>query len=199
MIKAIIFDFGGVILQHRTDLTPFILKQMFSKEDLQNVWDENKIALISGRLSSKEFIPLLKKVTKSKKDVEELMTMWEEIYEQEANDVNFALLKLVDQLKKKYKVYLFTDTIDVHDAINRGKNIDKRFDAVYKSFEEGISKLEGKKAFYYLLGKIDLKPEECVFIDDLDSNIESAKRVGIKTILYKNNEELKLALKQLGV
>jgi putative hydrolase of the HAD superfamily len=201
MIKAIVFDFGGVILQHRIDLIPFILKQLFpqSLEEANRAWNEHKIALNKGTISSKDMLLQIKKETNATKDVEELLQMWGDIYEREAKDVNFALLELIDKLRKQYKVYLFTDTIDVHDAINRNKRIDERFSAVYKSFEEGISKLEGKKAFYYLLKKINLKPEECVYIDDLDFNIESAKQVGIKTILYRNNNQLKLELKKLGV
>lgn len=192
MIQVIIFDFGGVILQHRTDIIPFILKQLFPKEfdKVHTIWEEKKILLNTGKLSSLEFLTTLKTVTHSNRSLEELMTMWKDLYKKEAQGINWQLLDLIGKLKKNYKVYLFTDTIDVHDEINKTRGLYEKFDAVYKSFEEGISKQEGDDAFLYVINKIHAISEGCLFIDDLPSNVDTAIHVGLKGIVYKNNDQL---------
>ena len=41
--------------------------------------------------------------------------------------------------------------------------------------------------------------EECVFIDDRPLNLENPRKLGIKTIHYKNAEQLRAELKKCGV
>ena len=201
MIKVIIFDFGGVILQHRTDLVPYFLSQMFPSgaEEISSVWKEIKISLNTGKLTFEELLIQLKNTTKSDKALKELVQMWQDLYKKEAKDVNWRLLDLIERLKNKYKVYLFTDTIKTHDDINSKRGLYDKFHGVYKSFEEGISKHAGKDAFYHVLKKIGAKSEECVFIDDLASNVKSAESIGMKALLFTGNEQLEKDLKQLGI
>ena len=47
-----------------------------------------------------------------------------------------------------------------------------------------------------LFEKYHLKPEECVFIDDNAANIDAAKKLGMKTILFQDYFQ---AQKQLNV
>jgi len=68
-----------------------------------------------------------------------------ELYFEEAKGVNYELLDLIEKLKKHYKVFLFTDTIDIHDEVNKDRGIYERFDGVIKSFEERLSKHSGKR------------------------------------------------------
>lgn len=42
-----------------------------------------------------------------------------------------------------------------------------------------------------MLEKINAKPEECVFVDDLQVNIDVANELGIKGVLYTNINQLK--------
>ena len=44
-----------------------------------------------------------------------------------------------------------------------------------------------EEIYRYLLDKYKLKAEECLFIDDLEANIEGAKKVGIKGEVFKQN------------
>jgi putative hydrolase of the HAD superfamily len=50
-------------------------------------------------------------------------------------------------------------------------------------------------AFYQILiDKYDLVPSECVFLDDLEANLETAQKLGIHTILVKSHEQAKAEL-----
>ena len=42
-------------------------------------------------------------------------------------------------------------------------------------------------------------PEECCFIDDRPVNVEAAAKVGLRTILLTNSEQLKSELRKLGL
>ena len=59
--------------------------------------------------------------------------------------------------------------------------------------------MEGKKAFIYLIKRLNIKPEESVFIDDLEKNVTYAKEVGIHGMVYKNFEQLKTDLTALKI
>ncbi len=49
--------------------------------------------------------------------------------------------------------------------------------------------------FYYLLNEFQLNIEKCVFIDDTVENIESAERLGIRSILFEGAEKCECILK----
>ncbi|MBI5392693.1 HAD-IA family hydrolase [Candidatus Woesearchaeota archaeon] len=49
------------------------------------------------------------------------------------------------------------------------------------------------------LQKINCKPEETVFIDDMQKYVDGANAVGIHGILFQDAEQLKDDLKKLGV
>jgi len=192
MIKNIIFDFGGVVLKHRNDIMEEAIFKMFSVsfEQASKIWKENKAELITGRMSSVDFLAGLKKRLNTKPSQKELMIMWRDFYRKEARGVNWKMLEFVGELKKKYKVYLFTDTIDVHNDYNRTRNIYNRFDRVFISFKEKTIKSE-KTAFLNVLKKIGADANKCFYIDDLEENVKVAESIGIKAVVFKSLEQLR--------
>lgn len=200
MIKVIIFDLGGVILKHRFDLIGYILSQIFSipQEEGNKFWNEYRVRLLTGDLSSEQFLNQLRYETKTKYTLDELSKMWRDLYIASA-EIDQEVLNFVVQLRKKYKVYLLTDTIDIHDEYNKNRKIYEKFDQVFKSHEEKISKAEGKQIFLNILRKINFTASECIFIDDLDEYVKAAENAGIKGIVFKNLPQLREELQKLGV
>jgi epoxide hydrolase-like predicted phosphatase len=195
MIKNIIFDFGGVILKHKGDIMEQIIAKIFpaSLEEASQIWDESKAELITGEKDSKKFLKELKNKYKTRLTSHELFDLWKKLYKKEAEEVDWELLKFIEKLRTKYNVYLFTDTIDVHDRFNSTRNIYESFNRVFKSFEEGTIKTE-KEAFVNVLKKIKAKPEECIFIDDFESNVKIAKSLKMRGIVFFNPKQLKKEL-----
>ena len=62
------------------------------------------------------------------------------------------------------------------------------FDGGVFSFREGVVKPD-PKIYQILLERYDLKPEECVFIDDTKENVLSAEKLGLKGIVFTGYEE----------
>jgi putative hydrolase of the HAD superfamily len=53
------------------------------------------------------------------------------------------------------------------------------------------------EVFRHLLATFDLRPEESVFIDDLPANIESARKVGLHTVWFKDAAQCRRELDQI--
>jgi len=72
------------------------------------------------------------------------------------------------------------------------------FDAVTLSFEAGHKKPE-KQIYLDALKKLNLKPDECVFIDDIKEYSDAASKLGIHGINYTSYKNLIKELKKLNV
>ena len=84
------------------------------------------------------------------------------------------------------------------EYISKKYGYEMLFHSTLYSFEVAISKPD-KKIYKILLEKLGSKPEECLFIDDDGKNITAAKELGMKTILFKDAEQLRHELISLGI
>jgi putative hydrolase of the HAD superfamily/hydrolase len=73
---------------------------------------------------------------------------------------------------------------------------DGMFDDIVISGEVGLRKPE-PEIFLLAARRLDLKPEECVFIDDLALNVEGANALGMTGILHTSYDETRRALESL--
>jgi putative hydrolase of the HAD superfamily len=53
------------------------------------------------------------------------------------------------------------------------------------------------RIYQILLDRYGLKAEECVFIDDRQSNIDAGEKVGIRGILFENCQQAREVFEQL--
>lgn len=199
MIKTIIFDLGGVILTHKKTLIEDILSDIFPsiKNEAFLFYTEKKRLIRTGKITSGEFLTSLIKELGSSMDLSTLKKVWIDEYKKVAH-IDNTMLQLIDRLRKKYQIYLVTDTMDIHDEYNSKRGIYSHFTRVFKSYEEGLIKPD-IHAFENVLQKIRAKANECVFIDDLEENIRAAQSLGMKGTVYKNLAQLKTDLGNLGV
>lgn len=51
-----------------------------------------------------------------------------------------------------------------------------------------------KKNFEETCKRLGVKPNECIFVDDVDKNVDTAESLGMKAIQFKDVEQLKKAL-----
>lgn len=200
MIRNIFFDFGGVILKHRSTAMEEMIAQIFliSVQQAKDIWQKQKPLIMTGKKSSRQFLKELKNQLHSGLSNEKILKLWKDLYIEYAKGVDWELLNFIEKFKNNYKVFLFTDTIDTNDEYNSKRGIYSKFTRVFKSHEEGLTKLTDD-AFLNVLNKIQADAKECVFIDDLDINITRAESLGIKGIIYTNLDVLKEDLKKNGI
>lgn len=107
-----------------------------------------------------------------------------------------GMKKLILKLKKNNTLVLFSNTTELtYNEANKSLNLENLFDYNFSSYHHGYIKPE-KKAYTKLLKKLNVVANEVIFIDDNKNNIDTAKKLGIKTILFKDSKrtEEKLAL-----
>jgi len=192
MVTTLIFDWGGVLTigKHTTSVVKIIEK----KYKLKNIFDfidKLMILIDSGKISLEQFCNSINKKYKtniSEKEMKRILT--------QAIKPNSKMIKLVKQLKDRYKLILVSNnnipTIKILKT--KHKEMLDLFERLYFSVELGMRK-PSKRLFEYILKDSDLNSEECLFVDDKEESIRSAKKTGIKGILFVGVEGFEKELK----
>ena len=114
-------------------------------------------------------------------------------------ELNSELLAYISKIKKDgYKIGIFSNHTSALRAELKDLQIDHLFDEIIISGEIGIQKPQ-REAFEILFKKLNVLPQELVFIDDTSKNLQSAEQIGYNAILYTNNTQLKQNLELFGV
>lgn len=199
MIETIIFDFGGVIVNH-TDPTTFeYVSKRFNieYEAVASTINELLVEYHKGKISDKEFwIRFSKKVGKDlPSDYEKF---WKETYISEVRRTP-GVEEIITRLRKDgYKLGILSNTIPPHVKHNRKMQYYDGFDVVILSCEVGMQKPD-QEIYELTTKKLGTDPQNCVFIDNLQENLEPARDIGMKTILFESAQQLKEDLIKLGV
>lgn len=191
MIKNVIFDMGGVLIEW----DPIRFLQRFG------VKDDNEIQTILNNTVRKKYwtdydlgrIDLDTLVNKSLKGLPKHLHKYAILFIRDWASVSNpieGMIEYTNYLKKKgYKLYLLS---------NAGKNQPyyfrrfpyKHFDGRCVSAFYGVGKPD-KEFFDALLNKYKLKAQECVFTDDMKANIAAANSYGIKAYQFKSAKQIK--------
>lgn len=186
MIKAVIFDWGGVIAPNPNGGWMNVLADMLGMtfEELRPHWhaagyQELSTGLINEDTFWSQFEDSLGKplhIDTSKVWVEgSALQPWPE------------MLQLVDQLRADGVISaVLSNTVQPLSTTLRKMGQYDNFDIVVLSDEVGIAKPD--PAIYKLvLDKLGLEPEECIYIDDIERNLAPAVAMGMATILASDD------------
>ena len=182
MIKAIIFDFAGVIGTEGYSLWAKEKKAQ-GIEATSTYFHDISNRLDRGDITREEFTQdLSKKVgTDSKK-------IWGEMLKK--IKINHELLNIITKLRRNYKIGLLTNYnyLWMNELFSIYK-LEKYFDSKVISSLHRVIKPE-KKIYQISLGLLKIKPEEAIFFDDRQRNIDGGESVGIKSFLFTTNQKL---------
>ena len=199
-IKNIIFDLGGVLVHF---FPHQLIKDLFKDEkDFQHNFVEV--------CASPEWFDMDRGVLTPTQMAQKVADRFpEHLVLRFFNEVLDTLTVLPDGLKilheaKKlgYNVYILSNMSEV--GLNK-LHEDQRFYDLLKLFDGAIFSYQVQevkpepKIYQILLNQYALKPEESLFIDDLDVNILAAKNLGIAGIVCKQHHEVVQELQKLGV
>lgn len=189
MIKNIIFDIGNVLAWFRWK--DYARDLGFSEEMVERVgratvrtqiWRETDRGVLSIPEAVEQCIALDPEIEDEirlfYKDRRELVTEY---------DYSEGLIR--DLKARGYKVYLLSNYSEDHFQYILSKF---RFfgleDGMVISYREKVLKPE-PEIYNILFERYGLKPEECVFLDDTEVNIETAVKLGMRGIVFKNYEQ----------
>ncbi|WP_203256989.1 HAD family hydrolase [Hyunsoonleella ulvae] len=182
MIDTIIFDFGNVFIN--LDIENGYkqsLQQLKINTLPQDIITINN-AYETGKVSTETFVSFYAKKFPhlSKK---QLIDLWNIILK----DFPKQRLDFLKALKAehKYNLILLSNTNELHinwikEHVAFYDEFKNCFDAFYLSYEIHLRK-PNTDIFEFVLNNHQLKPEQCLFIDDNADNISTAKVLGIKT------------------
>ena len=197
MIKAIVFDYGGV-LAFPGDFD--ILKNTYSKlfgipvDTFYPIFRKNWNLWKTDKLNEVQFWEENSKEFGFDYDFEQVKEILRNI-----NTLNEEIVPLIKGLRTNYKVYILSNQTRewLGDEIKRF-NFNELFDDIFASYDAKSAK-PGKEIYLKFLEKFNLKADECVFIDDKKENVDTARELGFKGIIFTSLEQLKLDLKKLDV
>lgn len=199
MIRNIVFDVGNVLVEYSWErmlqalhITGEAYDAVAKATALSPMWNELDRSFLSDEEILQGFI------NNAPEYEREIRLVWDNIPES-IHCYDYSVEWVRKFRKKGYKTYILSN------YSKRGYEVTKQelpfvadMDGVLFSYEVKLVKPE-PEIYQALLEKFQLKPEECVFLDDNEKNIIAAREAGLHAIHFKNKEQAEEELAKLGV
>lgn len=187
MFKSVIFDWGGVLIDDPLNFIMNYLAGFFGvdKDAFVKVFDEYYNIFDRGEMSEEE---IWKNVSKDlKSDKVPSGSLWFEAFEK-CYSPKLEVFDFIKKLKSKgIKVGLLSNT-ELPALKFFDDEIYSVFDFFTFSCKEGVMK-PSDKIYEIALKNFGFEPSEVVFVDDRFVNVEGAKRVGMRGVLFENSAQ----------
>lgn len=187
-IQAILFDVDGVVIQ-----PPKLFSQQYQekfyapsndylKEFFNGVFRECTL----GNMDLKEVMQTRLTDWKWNGTVGEFLDFW---FTSENYPERTLIAKIQDIRKNKVRCYLATNQERYRtEYMKQEMGFGRFFDGIYTPFHIGYRK-PSLEFYRYILRDLRLNPENIVYFDDEEENVERAKSLGILGHVYKNRHD----------
>ncbi len=204
MIKNLLFDLGGVIMEIRRENCVEAMKAIGmadADEYLGEYSQKGPFAKIEdGEWSEKQFHDGIREIIGSDVSDDTIDRAFNAfligIPEQRLNELV--------ELHKRFNIYMVSNTnpimwrMKIADEFSKqGHDVNYYFDGVVRSYKAKCMKPD-RKIFELVEQKFDIKPQETVFFDDSKRNLDAAAEMGFHTILVKPGDEFYSLLGKSG-
>jgi len=195
-MKNIIFDFGNVLVQWHPER---IYAEYFGDEArawwfLRHVADADwRNRMDAGEMTADCIADLTARYPEYKEAIE----LFDERYFDMLTDEVPGMSEVVDELKARgYELFGLTNwSMETFPEARRRFSILQKIDRYVVSAQERLTKPDAR-LFRVLLDRYGLSAEECTFIDDNEANVEAARRLGMRGIVFQGAALLR---KELGL
>ena len=196
MITTLIFDLGGVVMtldqeqaiRRFADLGLADARQRLDAYTQQGIFGD----LEKGLITAEQFRDQLSTLVHRQLTHEECTFAWRGY----CREVPQRNLEAIVRLKQKgYRVVLLSNTNPfmtswtLTNDFDGGKHsLNYYFDHCYFSYELKVMKPD-QQFFVKVLEAEQRQPDECLFVDDGERNVEAARQLGIHTLMTENGED----------
>ena len=188
MIKGIIFDLGGVLIDNPALPMKLYLTSILniSKSDLENFISPFIPAFQRGTITEEEIWRRFSKKFPHRKEI--TASIWTEAI-QSAYSQKEEIFTLASRLKNhNFKIGILPNTeIPIVNFLSRMDY--SMFDIIMYSCLEGSRKPE-KEIYLRIIDRIKLNADELIFVDDSDENIKASKEIGMHGILFTSSTQI---------
>ena len=192
MIKAVLWDFGGVITSSPFDaFNRFEAENGIPKDFIRGINATNPTTNAWAQFESNQVsIEVFNDLFESESRAAGHPIPGIEVLALLAGDVRPEMVKALEICKKNFKIGCITNNVksskgsaipQTKDKQNRMLEIMSLFDEIIESSIEGVRKPE-PEIYRIALDRMKVEAEACVFLDDLGINLKPARAMGMKTI-----------------
>ena len=203
IIKNVILDLGGVLVDFEPEETYAAFKRIFRPEVLLEIkWDELPevvVAMETGQWGKTKFKKTMLQLCKPGVSASQMIDAWCAML----LEFRAPRVKMVQDLAEKYNIYLLSNTNVYHvgyfekEFMNRFHfPLQELFTEVYYSNQIGFRKPDNA-AYEHVLKDAGIKAEETVFVDDKVENCSAAELMGFKTIKVPEDSGLEAVIHHL--
>jgi len=199
MIRTIFFDFGNVVafFDHRlaiaklarfTELPGEELLRLFYNGPLEDQYER-------GNLGTSEYVSEALKLGRLKCDEATFLAAFADIFRP-----NAEVIELIPQLSKRYRLILASNTNDAHF-----QKFTEQFAGVFEHFATLCPSHHARHRkpepgyFEYCQRFAEAERGECLFLDDLQTNIDGAIAHGWQGLQYRSGANLARQLSEMGI
>ena len=190
-IKNLLFDQGGVIVDIERDRCLEELRRlgMETPERVVGLYKQDGpfLALENGAITLDEFHDELRPLMPSGFTNEQM----DYAFSSFIVGIPLHRLQALRQLRKRYKTYILSNTnplmfegVIARNFAQEGLDVNAYFDGVTVSYLAHSNKPD-RKIFDYAIATMGIVPEETLFFDDGQENLDAASRLGFKTALVE--------------
>lgn len=180
MINTIIFDFGDIFLNLEKHASVNAFKKIGLPTLNEEILFKNDL-FEKGKISENEFLEIFLKYIPNC-NLAEIKSAWNSII----GDFPLHRLEFLQLLSKNYRLFLLTNTDEIHIAhfeekvgISFYTDFYNCFEKVFFSFEMGMRKPQ-PEIFTTIINKYDLSPKRTLFVDDKLENTDAAASLGLQ-------------------
>jgi HAD superfamily hydrolase (TIGR01509 family) len=190
-ISCVLFDLGGVIVNwHNSWLIQDVSDEFqLQKEKLSKEYYKNLPKIATGKINEKELWNIIGKELKSKKLMNLNESLLDRIFKKHFS-LNNSMINLSKELSQKgITVGILSNTEPAsYSAIEKLTSLD-HFEYKFLSYNIGYLK-PNQEIYRHVIDNVPFLKEELFFIDDLKTNVESARVEGIDSVQYTDYNEL---------